>query len=784
MKSRYGTFGIAATAAVALLCASSAFAAGTATVRVTNAGTVPLSVSGADVRPGASATRTVPAERAGRLPVSAPAGWTINGSADYPALRPGAAFSVRLSAVRDMLAPVPEVESRPAPAPKAVPPPREAPDPSLPPAVPAPAVAAPTVPAARPRTPPRTVPAARAADGADGERAFEIPMLWVRHGPVVTGGLSRNPFSFRRSGSGRLLRVSASEDTPGGSGGMMRASLWLAAATAAMFRNDPMDGVKMEVEYTGHVDGPSAGGVTCLAILCALDGIPFPDDFAMTGTILADGTIGLVGGVAHKLEGAAAAGAKRVCIPSFCRFEEQEDGDFVDLWEKAEELGLELHPVSSVEEAWAVLRGRGPEPRPTVPDAEAYRDAPGVDKALFETMAPRIAECIRWETRYEEGDMPGEAAETAFGILEPFGNGSASFDVAFMAGLPHVLSEQVADRLAWWRTVGKLSELIPELDGRYDEGSFSGLVDWKRDLSDRFGKLGGAIGAAEARWTADAAAGRGASALAGQCVEVNFFSQCKTVLGRAERNTPAIGPGDVAAENERYEGHLSGLVLQEALCRLFEARFRLVDENARAVAAALPRRDAGPAAERAEKFFHAAQAALRNSLEAEHGRGAILSLGEENYDWELYLLKCGEAEEYHATAAKLRGERSPGAGFATVVSAMAQADALAHGCMAATMAGNEIGAKRDEDGDLVWKNHPFLSFLLRTARERAIAALAECDRAGVPCPRVRAHLQNADYHRDDAAFDRFDVVREYWCATLKAKALLMMFAPSSAASRR
>ena len=750
--------------------ASSAFAAGTATVRVTNAGTVPLSVSGADVRPGTSATRTVPAERAGRLPVSAPDGWTVDGSSSYPALRPGASFSVRLSAVRDGLVPAPVSATRAAPDP--VPAVRAAPAPSLPPAV-----LAPAVPAARPRT--RTVPAARAA-GAAGERTSEIPMLWVRDGEVRTGGLSRNPFSYRRDGSGRLLRISTSEDTPGGSGASARASLWLAAATAAMFRNDPMDGVKMEVEYTGRVDGGSAGGVTCLAILCALDGIPFPDDFAMTGAILPDGTIGLVGGVALKLEGAAEAGARRVCIPAFLRFEEQEDGDFVDLWGKAEELGLELHPVSSVEEAYAVLRGRAPDPRPVVPDATVYRDTPGVDAALLERVKPLVEEAVRREEGHEEGDMPGGDAKRSFDVLEPFANGSVDFDVAFEAGMLHVLAEQVADRLAWWRTVGKLSERIGELEGRYDDGTPSGLSAWERDLEGRFDQVGETIGRAEAAWTLRGAIGLGASALAGQCVEVNFFSQCRTVFRRASRDAEERGGAGRPSRGDRVEG----LLRREALCLLFEERFRILDESAQSIAAALPARDAGPHADRAEEFFHAAQTALRNSLTALHGNGVIGLLELKNYDWELYLQKCEEADGYHNAAVRLRDEDPSIAGFLAVVSAMAQADALAQGCMAATLAGSEIGASIDEDGDLVWKKHPFLSFLLRTARDRAVATLAECDRAGVPCPRVRAHIQNADYHRDDDSFDRFDVVREYWCATLKAKALLMMFAPSSAPARR
>ena len=58
-----------------------------------------------------------------------------------------------------------------------------------------------------------------------------------------------------------------------------------------MQRNDVMNGVRITVEFSGDVDGPSAGSVMCLSILSAMDGRTLPEDFAMTGTIMPDGTI-------------------------------------------------------------------------------------------------------------------------------------------------------------------------------------------------------------------------------------------------------------------------------------------------------------------------------------------------------------------------------------------------------------------------------------------------------------------------------------------------------------
>jgi hypothetical protein len=166
------------------------------------------------------------------------------------------------------------------------------------------------------------------------------------------------PVTVRRTESDTPLRVSVTDDTPGGSAEDLRASVWLAAVTAALQRGEPLRGTRIGVDISGDVGGPSAGGVLCLAIMTALDEKAFPSDFAMTGTILPDGTVGLVGGVAAKLKAAAAKGIKRACIPAFQRFEEQEDGELVDLFRVGERDGLTVYPVEHISEAYAVLHGQ------------------------------------------------------------------------------------------------------------------------------------------------------------------------------------------------------------------------------------------------------------------------------------------------------------------------------------------------------------------------------------------------------------------------------------------
>lgn len=158
--------------------------------------------------------------------------------------------------------------------------------------------------------------------------SYKIPVLTVKSdadGAVPgSGKLNACPFSYVETTNDFPVKVSIVEDTPAGAGNSLRASLWLAVTTASMTLNRTLAGTIVNFETSGCVDGPSAGGMFCLAVMSAMDGRSFPDDFAMTGTIMSDGTIGPVGGIAEKIKGASKAGVKRICIPSFARMDEDE----------------------------------------------------------------------------------------------------------------------------------------------------------------------------------------------------------------------------------------------------------------------------------------------------------------------------------------------------------------------------------------------------------------------------------------------------------------------------
>ena len=271
---------------------------------------------------------------------------------------------------------------------------------------------------------------------SNGERpwttSLKLPVLTAqkRVSGKWSGECSFLPMEVSVSGGQSPLRVSMSDDTPNGSGATIRNSLWMAALVAAFQKESALQGVRISLDFKGDVDGPSAGAVMCLGIMSALDGRGFPDDFAMTGTILPDGTVGLVGGVPEKLKAAAKnPKIKRVAIPAFQRFAKDASENWVDLFELGRELGLELRPVESIGDAYRFLH-REEIPRPAVPtvlsvvresaalEAEAAAAFKARDLAVNKRLAElssndleKISQEFEWasidpreaERRFEEG---------------------------------------------------------------------------------------------------------------------------------------------------------------------------------------------------------------------------------------------------------------------------------------------------------------------------------------------------------------------------------------------
>lgn len=200
------------------------------------------------------------------------------------------------------------------------------------------------------------------AAGLDG--SSQLWALFVHNeGGKHSGKCGRLKVTVSHHGA-KAFRVGFFESEVGGSGADWRGAGWMAAMVAAQIQAFDPATTQISFDVAGMIDGPSAGALMTVGVLATLRGDQVRQDAAMTGTINPDGAIGAVGGIAHKLAGAAEAGKKLVLIPAGVRRQlDQNQGELVDLIERGAELGLEVRPVVDVFEAYELMTG-SPLPRP------------------------------------------------------------------------------------------------------------------------------------------------------------------------------------------------------------------------------------------------------------------------------------------------------------------------------------------------------------------------------------------------------------------------------------
>ena len=254
-----------------------------------------------------------------------------------------------------------------------------------------------------------------------GERTVTIHALWYATDPSgkAIGGVSPVRVSVRPS-QNHELRVGFFEEEVGGLGPMWQAAGWTAVVVSSQLLNiDPRD---YEFSYSvgGRIDGPSAGAYMTVATLAALQGDDVKQDIFMTGTINPDGTIGPVGGIPHKLQGAADNGARMVLIPAGSRYEmDANTGKLVDVVEVGRQLGVEVREVSTVYQAYELLTGA------SLPRAQVTASAPQLPPRAFDRTRAKAQE---WLARYQ--DVRGRINSLAPEVLELFGEDLAAVDEA------------------------------------------------------------------------------------------------------------------------------------------------------------------------------------------------------------------------------------------------------------------------------------------------------------------------------------------------------------------
>lgn len=626
-----------------------------------------------------------------------------------------------------------------------------------------------------------------------------IPVLAVR-ADNAKGTIGEIRMRYEREDSDRPLKISVSDDLPLGTGDSFRAAIWLAAVTAGVARNDPLTGVHLDFDLSGGTDGPSAGGVLCLAILSALDGRTIPNDFAMTGTIMPDGTIGLVGGVAQKVKAAVRRGKKRICIPLFHRFEEQDErvgGGVVDLLRLGKELNVDVHPVANIAELYAYVHGV---------------DAPGIftgkvgevlshDEVLDDVLVSQYRSFKKTLEKWRGGDagnLPNEC-EMADALKDAFFG--TDYEEMFSAGFLAAATDSMSRQIAAWEAIGPFVKFRKEFISEHPVCSKTNNLT-NAERKELAGVVRMLVLESEERIRHSdvllcersyvfAPDEKGVPDIAAQFErQGSFIAQATSRMLALEKVSPAVAVVDIAglATDGKMDAILVAWFRLEMLKRfmlLWEQNNLLREARMRVPAAKiLPNIPLGTRVEQAESLFYSAWEAVEKTLMS----GTVAAIAEKHNvspekafnaliasddDLTVYVVNRSAARRYHAALMPDADSVLSNRSYHAAASLCAEARILASACAQLVKYGSGIELSQN-DGMRQYANMAFVNYLIRMARHRALRAMSECNRRGIPCPGPQMAFCRAEFIHGSKNADPVDaVLRRYWEAALSAKALLM-----------
>lgn len=614
------------------------------------------------------------------------------------------------------------------------------------------------------------------------EKQFPLPILSVSGKPAV-GACFRPAFRLTRRADDRTpLALAVTEDTPGGAGESIRASLWLAAMVAALDRRDDLSGVRVSLELTGDIDGPSAGAGLCLAILSSLDERTFPADCAATGAIMPDGTIGVVGGIAAKIQAAAKAGIRRVFVPAYLRFETDDaSGEEIDLKRLAATLHIELIAVENVAQAYRILHHGA-----SLPSPPADRQALELSEAAEEIFKSHYQSHQQAGTKLwnalPEADRANLTADPFLKAI--FVDARINAESAFRSGRLVF----AASTISGWRSalearrgnVQNVGQLKPKDVERQDVAAVIRQTDalLSQDL-EALSHLKIPPSSPPRHWPGVAA----------QCyadyydlsgslgIQVALQQSVDALV--AELANPELKGEERATQ---FQSLVNLRIVQLFFSRWTRESVGLWESETDAVVKTFARRAVKPDAAAIERLFYSAHRAVQNTFQHDVVRRTARELQSSDDDaqaalkagdigFAMYEVSSGIARQWHAKLQAADGS-SPSA-FSAAASAHFQAECLA-GISGLLTRWNELDVEMTENEEFRYRRTDLLNYLISTAREHALAAIAECRKQEIPCIGPIYRFEYGDVARDDGDTDKVDVLTAYWSASLQAKVLLML----------
>jgi hypothetical protein len=208
--------------------------------------------------------------------------------------------------------------------------------------------------------------AATASAPAGGGGETKVTLFPVATQQTEEGTIgSAHPVTIRlRKIGGDQFRVGFTEDEVAGTGDQWRAAGWNAATVGTLLTGSDLGGYEIAFDLNGRIDGPSAGALMTVGVISLLRGDKVKKDITMTGTINPDGTVGPVGGIPYKVDGAAEVKKTRMLIPIGQRNSTDDTGAFVDVVDIGQTVGVDVSEVSTIYEAYEEFTGKAL-PRPT-----------------------------------------------------------------------------------------------------------------------------------------------------------------------------------------------------------------------------------------------------------------------------------------------------------------------------------------------------------------------------------------------------------------------------------
>lgn len=613
---------------------------------------------------------------------------------------------------------------------------------------------------------------------------YRIPVLSVND---ATGGkLQWLDFEFRRKATELPLKVFTGNIESGATGKEVSASVWSAAMVAALMRGDLMTGTSIVVGFPGSMDGPSAGGIFCLAILSALDGREFPQDFAMTGTILPDGSIGLVGGVAEKIKAAAKAGIKRVCAPALGRVED--DGDMLtDLKAVANRNGIELIFVETVEEAYAAAH-RLPLPKKELFSEREVLSVPAEQEDVwYDNMFRDYNRCSAIIRRH------GTRSEWFYSRYYDDRLRSLNlFKAGYFQGATDNAFESLLFMRAWdWFDYVFDAFLRTNPDGKkaliacYENPDKPATKEDRKTL-EAFRRYTVEFLQSSAK-TPDPE--KDDPAVPESPDGIGFYRDAPWVTEITAQLEPVLAVEDAFAWLDYLgkceESDLSKLQTKEEVLDQIQWRRRLITsgrfaairENEGAhfleLAAVTPQIRGNANLMKAGAFYHAAQSAVYYGLSS--GFGEYFSEKYNDRQLHRFLHGCNESDRRFSDV--VNGEKIADPAYNALARIITDCRLLALGAALQIQYGPDIGDVRKET---IWVNNyektHFLNALIRTARRQALSKIKQCRDKNIPCPAALSAFVEAEASYGDRDRDMlFDVLMNYWIAGNIAQALNLCF---------